>query len=252
MSRRYDELTSGMDPVRRTRAEARAHYDIERRCGHYDSDARGELVQCPREGIQVRLRCPVGRPDAVAAYCDEHGGESRARIHASSSWDYVAPESVGDHDDVENAGCMGLQSPHAYVVVRQVAQEQGGKWLAWLGLGSLLTPVANPNGQRRNRGGRMGKYADRPATSFPTRSEALEAATIAWRCGLQARVEAIRRARGGSLDWGTPVEPLSEPIIIVLEQGDSRSAWDVAQHLSRRSRDGGGIFSGLRPSGEAF
>src|SRR5690606_1305472 len=188
------------------------------------------------------------RPDAVAAFCDEHGGEARARALAERDWNYVAPESV---DDVEDAGCMGLQTPHAYVVVRQVPPAQGGVWLAWLGLGSFRTSVAHPGGERRPRGGRrQGKCQDRPPTSFPTRNEALEAARAQWQRGLTARVEEIRRARGGTLAWGTPVEPLEEPIVILLEQGDSRSAWEVATALPRRTRLGIAAVSGLRPSGE--
>lgn len=217
--------------------------DRERRCQEVV-----DTGQCRNEGVVVRLRCPRGRPDAVAAFCAAHGGEARARAAAQADWNYVAPESV---DDVEDAGCMGLQTSHAYVVVRQVPPDQGGIWLAWLGLGSLLTPVANPNGERRQRGGRRhGKQLDRPPTSFPTRNDALEAACAEWRRGVEARVDEIRRARGGTLAWGTPVEPLGEPIIILLEQGDSRSAWDVARALPRRSREGVGWLRGLRPSGE--
>lgn len=245
MTRRYSDLVSSLDPERRARAEAKARYDLERRCQEVVGDD-----QCPNEGVVVRLRCPRGRPDAVAAYCLEHGGEERARALAERDWNYVAPESV---DDVEDAGCMGLQSTHAYVVVRQVPPAQGGVWLAWLGLGSLLTPVVNPKGERRPRGGRrQGKYQDRPLTSFPARNEALEAARAQWRRELTARVEEIRRARGGTLGWGTPVEPLDEPIIILLEQGDSRSAWNIAKTLPRRSREGFGVLSGLRPSGECL
>jgi len=231
-------------------------YDLERRCQHWGEagkDPHGLMQhqQCAREGVQVRLRCPAGRPDAVSAYCDEHGGEERARRAASRDWNYLAPESVGGAAAVENAGCMQLQTVHAYVVLRQVPQQQGGKWLAWRGLGSMLTPVVNPQGQRRSRGGKAkAKQKDAPVTSFPTREAALELAILESRRATTARVEEIRRARGGTLEWGTPVEPLDEPVVIVLEQGDSRSAWDIAVTLTRRSRSGVAGITGLRPSGE--
>ena len=230
-----------------------------RPCQHYDGAA-----QCPLEGVQIRLRCPAGRPDAVAAYCAEHGGEARARAVARADWNYLAPESVGGARAVEDAGCQQLQTPEAYVVLRQTPESQGGTWLAWLGLGSLLTPVANPepqvrlraNGQprvrggRRHRSGRDGHSRSSGASSFPSRELALTAAEAAWSQRLAARVAEIRAARGGTLDWGTPVEPLEAPVVILLEQGDSRSAWDVAITLPRRSPAGASAITGLRPSGE--
>lgn len=214
-------------------------------------------VRCSRAGTEVRLRCPAGRPDARACYCAAHGGEERARQEAERSWDYVAPASVGDHDDVEEAGCLQLQTPHAYVVLRQTPVAQGGTWLAWLGLGSLLRPVKNPhprvrlqgNGRPRTRGGKT--YSGRNgALAFDLRERALAQALIEWRAGLDARIDEIRTARGGTLDWGSPVEPLDSPIVILLEQGDWRSAWDIAVTLPRRSRAGAAMVTGLRPSGE--
>lgn len=245
----------------RRRAEERARYDIERRCQHWSeagADGHGlmQYAQCPREGIQVRLTCPAGRPDAVSAYCAEHGGEARARAEAERDWMYAAPASVGGPAQVEDAGCQQLQTPDAYVVVRQTPATQAGRWLAWLGLGSAMVPVENPapivklkNGRPHVRAGRS--YSGRNgALAFPSREAALAQALLRWRAGLDARVDEIREARGGTLAWGSPVEPLDEPIVIVLEQGDSRSAWDVAVTLPRRGRVGSAVFSGLRPSGE--
>lgn len=255
-------------------ATDRVRYDLEQRCQHWaeaGADPHGLMrhAQCPLEGVQVRLRCPAGRPDAVSAYCVEHGGAARARAAAELDWNYLAPESVGGAVDVEHAGCLCLQTPEAYVVLRQTPAEQGGTWLAWLGLGSLLTPVPNPEprpvrlspaGERRSpRGGRrhkraasLAEHVERGAItrSFPTRAEAFAAADVAWSARVRARVAEIRAARGGTLEWGTPVEPLEDPIVVVLEQGDSRSAWDVAVTLPRRGRSGVAGLTGLRPSGE--
>lgn len=257
MARPYAELVGRMDPIRRERAQEQARFDLERRCRHYDSDGRGELIQCAQEGQQVRLPCPAGRPDATSSYCDAHGGLDRARAEAERDWMYVAPESVGGPREVENAGCQQLQTPHAYIVLKQSPAAQGGTWLAWLGLGSLMQQVENPTprvrpgkeGLARKRGGR--RYSGRNgALAFPTRQAALQQAQVVWRSGLEARVAEIRHERGGTLDWGTPIEPLDSPIVIVLEQGDPRGAWDIAVQLPRRSREGSASLTGLRPSGE--
>lgn len=210
------------------------------RCGAWISTFDGD-IRCPERGTQVRLACPAGRPDVVAAYCDSHGGEARAREEAERDWNYVAPESVGDAEAVLVAGCASLQSPDVYLVVRQVPESQGGMWLAWLGLGSMLEPVVNPspivrlqsNGKPRTRGGsRVRRSPDTPSHSFPSREAALSRGREAWESGVRDRVEEIRQLRGGTLTWGVPVEPRGEPIIIMLEQGDTRSAWDVVAGMT--------------------
>lgn len=209
-------------------------------------------VACPRLGTEVRLACPAERPDAVACYCDEHGGETRARAVAERDWMYVAPECVGGPAEVEQAGTDSLRSTEAYVVVRQTLPATGGKWLAWLGIGSHMVSVVNPRAVPSRRGGRRHRSSGSDGTkAFPTRVEALEEARKAWSTRVEQRVRDITAVRGGTLCWGTPVEPLDEPILIVLEQGDARTAWDVAETLPRRSREGLYVISGLRPSGEA-
>jgi hypothetical protein len=212
---------------------------------------------CGQPGHVVRLPCSAGRPDAVGGpYCDEHGGEGRARQEASRDWNYLAPESVGSAAAVSLAGSLCLQTPNAYVVVRRTPDSQGGTWLAWLGLGSLLEPVENPLSAPHRRGGRKhlraGQVRATTGTrSFPTREAALARATDVWRRRLAETVALITRERGGTLEWGVPVAPLAEPVVIVLEQGDSRSAWDLAVTLPRRCEPGIAWASGLRPSGEA-
>lgn len=217
-------------------------------------------ARCGRPGASVRLACPAGRPDAEGGpYCPEHGGEPRARSEAEREWIYVAPESVGDAAAVALAGQMCLRTQHAYVVIRHVPEEQGGKWLAWRGLGSRMVPIrryaygawAQPN----KRGGRKHKRAGQTTAttgtmSFPSRREAEESAVAIWRAHTRGDVDRIRSARGETLDWGLPVEPMQHPIMIVLEQGDSRSAWDIAVTLERVTRPGLCAISGLRPSGE--
>ena len=150
-----------------------------------------------------------------------------------------------------DAGLLALTSREAYVVVRP----EHGVWLAWLGLGSHLLAVSNPEGGRRDREGKLatrrgrgGARVVKGAKSFASRENALSAATAAWGRNLEERIACITRARGGTLAWGRPLAPLAEPIVIEL--GVHGSAWDVAVALPRRSPEGDAMLSGTRPSGE--
>lgn len=192
---------------------------------------------------------PRARP--TACYCDSHGGPSRAIAELAHAWAVCAPASVGGESAVIDAGCMGLRSTEAYVVVRP----EHGIWLAWLGLGSYLTPVLNPRGGHLDREGRpatrrgpRGARVAKGSKSFPAKTAALEAARAAWARQVDARVGEIERARGGTLAWGRPVMPLAEPIIIEL--GEHGSAWDVAESLPRRAPMGDAWIRGVRSSGE--
>jgi len=211
-------------------------------------------ARCGLPGHEARLPCPAGRPDAVGGpYCEEHGGHARAQEDAEREWNYLAPASVGDAAAVLDAGSMGLRTPEAYIVIRQTPESQGGTWLAWLGLGSMMRPV--PSGAPPNRRGgrahkRAGEKRARTGTrAFGWRAAAEAAAVVAWRRNVRNTVEVIRDHRGGTLDWGVPVEPLDAPIVIALE-GCSGSAWDIATSMPRRTRPGLCMLSGLRPSGE--
>lgn len=228
--------------------------------------------RCKRIGNGVVLTCPAGRPDATGGpYCDEHGGEARADREASSDWNLLAPASVGDAEAVEHAGCLCLTTADAYVVIRCEAGKEGGpasdRWLAWLGIGSHMVGVSNPASRveiqpgedrrgrklpHRRRRETMDEWRTRVATvggyAFPTRDDALAEATRVWRESVTRHVEEIRAARGGTLSWGTPVEPLSEPIVI---DSPPESAWDIAVALARKAGPGVSLITGLRPSGEA-
>ncbi len=173
------------------------------------------------------------RPTDEAAwtvpYCPAHAPgtgsyEERMTALLHSQWDVAAPDSVGNHERVLRAGLAGLQSPHAYVVIR--GPDSYRHWFAWRGLGSLQKPVypagveaarrkilANYKGSRRNA--RAHARAAAPAW-FPSRATALVRAVTVWREGVEARIDAIRRMRGGTLEWGCPVEPRREPHVILL------------------------------------
>lgn len=209
------------------------------------------LWLCPEPGESVTLQCPAGRPDAVAGpYCGAHGGSSRALAEAESNWHRLAPESVGGPAEVLAAGTLGLQSPHAYVVLRP----ERGRWLAWLGLGSMLQQVPRADyagcGRTRCRSCALGKYCGRSRNAFPDRDAALRDATALWRANLTERIAEIHAARGGTLSWGIEVTPLTDPIVIDLAEG--QSAWDAAQARDRIGSPGLGMISGLRGTGEAI
>lgn len=176
----------------------------------------------------------LGRGRLSATYCDEHGGAARAQHQLAHEWLACAPPEVGEAVDVLDAGTLALGSEHAVIVVRR----EGPIWLAYRGIGSHMLQVKNPRGGKLNRDGkpdtylcrRTGERKWRGAHSFATEEEAIEAATVAWRAGVAERVEQIRRARGGTLVWGVPVEPRDEPRIVRVEHG---SAWDAIQRGER-------------------
>lgn len=209
------------------------------------------LWRCPELGATVELSTPEGRrPARGGPYCEAHGGEPRARSEAEHEWVYLAPASVGGDDEVQAAGCLALHTVEAYVVIRR----EGGHWLAWLGLGSMLDPVVGdrPNGVARRWARRHpGEPLPERFVSrvFATRAGAIAGATETWARRVAARTEEIRSARGGTLEWGVPVEPLREPLIV--EPADGETAWDVVQRTAPVAPRGLSAITGLRPSGEA-
>lgn len=203
---------------------------------------------CERPGYRVELPTPCGRPPAVGGpYCDEHGGLERANAQAAQDWMLVAPPEVGDGEAVMAAGAAGLDTTHAYVVVRP----EKSSWVALLGLGSHQIQVHHGRPSARQRGGRRHRrrFGRQGTAAFATREEALAEAVAQWKARVSARVEEVRAARGGTLDWGVPVEPLDEPVVV--EVGEGENAWQAAYRLPRRGRPGLCMLSGLRPSGEA-
>ena len=133
------------------------------------------------------------------------------------------------------------------------ASRTGLKRVATLGIGSLMVAVENPAATPSRRGGARHRRSGGRASgtqAFRELEDALDAARAAWSRRLAERVAAIRAARGGTLEWGLPVEPAAEPIAIVLEQDDRRSGWDVALSLPRLARAGRAALCGLRPTGE--
>lgn len=204
-----------------------------------DAQAFGAARYCGCPGVGVSLPCPAGRPDADGGpYCEEHGGEGRARREAEADSNFLAPASVGDAMAVLHAGTMMLDSRDAYVMVR----EERGYWLAFLGVGSFFTGVPNPSTRvtwargehppkgvpHRKRGESSEAWRTRCATvggyRFLTREDAEAEGRRAWRAQVDRHVAEIRASRGGTLAWGVPVEPRSEPIIV---DATGRNSWDA-------------------------
>lgn len=206
------------------------------------------LRRCARHAMRHAADLTHLRRGKVSAcYCEEHGGEARAMEQIQRDWLYVAPDQVGDAQSVMTAGSECLRTPDAYIVLRQ----EHGRWLAWLGLGTMMRQVqmrATPrlrNGRAYLRGAKP-----RGLMAADTREEAMAKAHARWRHELAHHVQAIVEMRGGSLDWGVPVEPAGEPVVIYAPE--STCGWDVAIRLPRQARPGIGWISGLRPSGESL
>lgn len=188
------------------------------------------VYRCDRPGLATEIGPLVpGRRVEPIAYCEEHGGRERADRQAGHDWMRQCPLPLAatpadDEGRVLDAGTMALRSEHAYVMLRPLGD---GRWLAWLGIGSHMWPVYPPGAAAR-REAIMRAYRGRRANAkrrareegakatFETAAEAERVARAAWRSGLAERVRAIRRARGGTLAWGMPVEPRGEPVILGL------------------------------------
>lgn len=182
----------------------------------------------------VKIVCvqeALGRGTVHACYCDEHGGEERARLSVLAAWEVAAPDSVGDFGAVTDAGAMALDSRCVYVVVRP----ENGRWIAALGVGSYTQQVrradADPERTRKaspeHRRERPGRRRRGGGNSWATFEEAAAAGVLAWGEHVSARVAEITAARGGTLAWGVPVEPREMPEVVVCEQGES--AWEAIQ-----------------------
>lgn len=223
-------------------------------CVHY-VDTDGSRVQCGAPGVAVTLRCPAGRPDASGGpFCELHGGAERAQRFAAGDWNYAAPESVGDAEAVLEAGAACLRTEHAYVVLVDMGRREDGPWpwRAFLGLGTHQIPVLNPSPRVRVRANGEPRNDGRGRNTFQSLADARAAAVREWQRVLTARIDEITHMRGGTLEWGVPVEPLPQPVVIEIPADETRSAWDLAEIVGRRGREGLAAFSGLRPTGECL
>lgn len=185
-------------------------------------------ARCPNAAVEVSLTpCRADRPNVRAAFCDDHGGQDRARRHCATDWMILAPHDAGDAEAVMEAGAMMLGTEDRVIVIRF----ENGRFVASLGVGSHTVYVANPfvDSEKTRRSGGGGRRRGK-GRSFASFDEAREAAMIAWRKRRDDDVEAIRRARGGTLDWGAPIRVPAAPIILG-PIGPGVTAWAELQRV---------------------
>lgn len=164
--------------------------------------ARNVLFCKKRCQVVVATNLPAGRKDVKAGYCEEHGGIERAYQEVRASWSILAPAEVGSDEDVLRAGRMTLRLEHSVVVIRHVPSVFEDKWIGSLGMKPSSIIVCEGNDPDK-----------------------VEKETLAaWKRELDRRVEEIRIARGGTLDWGVPVRTRREPIILRPNPGESDSS----------------------------
>lgn len=206
------------------------------------------LRRCANRAVRyVADLTHLRRGKVGACECDEHGGAARAIERIQTDWLYVAPDEAGDVESVMAAGTECLRTPDAYIVLRQ----EHGRWLAWLGLGTMLRQVQMRDTPRLHKGRPyMRGNKPRGLMAADTREEAMAKARARWRLELEQHVDAIIEMRGGTLDWGVPVEPAHEPVVV--DAPERKCGWDIATSLPRMARQGIGCISGLRPSGESL
>lgn len=163
---------------------------------------------CGRPAELVERQCPAGRGTVSAAYCVEHGGTERASTETAREWAFAAPASVGGMEEVLEAGARQLGSSERVLVVRATPE---GRWVIQLGVGGHLVSAC-------------------PGSAV-SREVALDAGLWLWRERVRATVESIRAARGGSLEWGIPIEPQAYPVVLELEP--TANAWDALVEWQR-------------------
>lgn len=189
------------------------------------ADQRQRLVAaCDRDRrrlLQVATHCGLvgyrSGPAGMLAYASDiapRGPLTTAdRARAERAVQCLREAGIDDvHVEVQPAGTHRQRKP----------------WLASLGVGGFTHHVG----------------------AYQTREEALVAVRAAWERRLHDDIAAIRRARGGTLDWGMPVEPLAEPTLLEPRAGES--GWDCVGREPRRAPSGLAAISGVRSSGEAY
>lgn len=156
------------------------------------------------------------------SYCDAHGGVARARQEAEADfarcWLTLAPPTLSA-DRVLAAGAMGLSSEHSYVVIRP----NEGRWKCALGI--------------------WGHTREMPG-SYARMLDAERAGIRWWRREVADRVALIRSARGGTLDWGAPVKPAPNPLVLVARERGPQPPPDMARDPLPEALEAGPLVVG--------
>lgn len=219
---------------------------LQTRCTHVDDE------QCERKAELV-VRFPHGRR-TVAGYCHLHGGTERALQDIENDWNTRAPASVGDAQAVMDAGTMSLSRDFTRVGLRCVPDRtttqwhvirfarETGKGLACRTFMSEAEAEAHcdrvRDGLNQVEGvkirqqthidrrhwivslGTYGRLEEKAKAS--TLMEAIDVGLQLWKETYEGEVEAIRAARGGTLEWGVPIPIIEEPSFYTIIDGVER------------------------------
>lgn len=237
-------------PVETSRARCAAVTDYE------------SVDRCDAPALRVSVDPGAGRDRVSECLCDEHGGTDRALEMLRRDWAVVAPLSVGDDQAVTDAGTWSLTTTEAVVrIFREREELIADRWdVAIIPDDLPHRPEHVPPTRSFGAESTAREWADaltalalrseishRPAGvrarprpwiaqlgvgshivhvgAFVDRAEAIHAGVATWRANIDRVVAQIRDARGGTLDWGMPVQPRSEPVIIESLPGES--SWDT-------------------------
>lgn len=136
-------------------------------------------------------------------------GEQLAELREQNAWDVIPTNGVyqttrrDNMDSLARNLCAYLECEYDALGIEHRPERRfthDKPWLAFLGTGFELVSV--------------GRYA--------TQAEADAEGRAAWRESLDRGVEAIVKARGGTLSWGVPVDEPHEPLIIVIDNRSTK------------------------------
>lgn len=224
-------------------------------------------VRCAATAIRLSVDPGAGRNLVSECLCDEHGGTDRAFDLLRRDWAVVAPLVVGDDQDVIEAGMWSLTTTEAVVRIyrerdeliadrwdvaiipedlphrpghvpptRSFGSESIARdWAEAMTAIALRSTITNrPAGVRARPRPWIAQLGVGShivhVGAFESRDAAIDAGVAAWRANLARVVAQIRDARGGTLDWGMPVQPRSEPVIIESLPGES--SWDTYERCT--------------------
>lgn len=156
-------------------------------------------------------------------------GAQRVRDLGLATRGYNTPDELRARDVADRVAYAIDERPQISSSPAGTVERRG--WLAYLGVGSMMEQVGSVHASR---------------------DAAYTAALSAWHDGLDAELEAISRARGHALDWGIPVTPRPEPIVVEPRPGET--SWDAAIRTERElgakvPRSGVDVFRGARGDG---
>lgn len=200
----------------RSRAEAELDWNLRAPASVGDAaavlEAGGRVLASEHVYVVVRRQPPAHHPDhhRVSISRDAHaslvarlGVRAARALLPDGGWRRESADLVEIDGAARRLLELGVPPEAIQRDTRSGGVQGGPAWIAGVGIGSHYREVGRAD----------------------TREEALALALSAWRIGLAAEVGAIRAARGGTLAWGMPVEPRTEPLLV--EPADGVCTWDA-------------------------